>query len=155
MSEGGFVQVRLTSGSDVSTVDQVSLRYFFSTNQAQRDAATYAASDSSNSRLFAFADNGIFTIYARIIDKDGGFTDKQLVASVIGVAPTAVFNAPILVQQNAPVSLSFSGVADPGSADVTAGFRYSFAFDGLDSSLATSYASAGLSNTATMSPFSA
>jgi hypothetical protein len=46
--------------------------------------------------------------------------------TVNNVAPTAAFNAPASVDQNAALNLSLTNPVDPSSADTTAGFTYAF-----------------------------
>lgn len=67
------------------------------------------------------------TVRARIIDKDGGFTDSTVDVTVTNVAPTAAFNVvtakPI---ERAPVTVGFSNPSDPSQPDTAAGFTYAF-----------------------------
>src|SRR5262245_62144481 len=137
---------RSDSSGDVKGIQL--LRYSFAWNGIEASlATTYAAASAQSSSSFTFADNGTFPVKARVFDKDGGITTYSRTVTVNNVAPTAVFNAPHLVQQGAPVVLSFDNPTDAGSADKST-LRYSFAFDGLDTSLATDYAAASASNSA-------
>src|SRR5207244_1324230 len=85
INEGSNATATLGSPIDPSSVDAGSLHYFFSTSQASRDAATYGGSGASNTGSFATNDNGPVIIYARILDKDGGFTDYQTTVTVTNV----------------------------------------------------------------------
>jgi len=67
---------------------------------------------------------------------------------VYNVAPTAVFAATTPINEGGSSTLSLTSPFDPGSVDTAAGFRYSFACDGMDSSLAATYAAAGTTTTA-------
>ena len=57
-------------------------------------AGTYAAAGSASSASFTFDDNGSYTVYGRILDKDGGFTDYQTTVTVTNVPPTAGIAGP-------------------------------------------------------------
>ena len=60
------------------------------------------------------------------------------------MAPTATFTATSPINEGGSSTLSLTGAFDPSSADTAAGFHYSFACDGLDASLAATYATAGV-----------
>src|SRR5262249_41607030 len=60
---------------------------------------------------------------------------------VTNVAPSATLATTGVVNELAPVTVTFSNVTDPSSADTAAGFRYSFATSPT-TGLATSYATA-------------
>src|SRR2546426_11813991 len=82
------------SPSDPSSVDTAAgFRYAFSCTNGSLAAATYAAAGPSPSTSCAFADNGLFTVKGRIIDKDDGFTEYTAAVTVNNVAPTATFAA--------------------------------------------------------------
>src|ERR1700730_17364540 len=85
VDEGSPATVKFNNASDVSSVDRASLHFFFSTDKAARDSATYATSGATSSRDFTFNDNGSYTVYGRILDKDGGVTDKQTTVTVNNV----------------------------------------------------------------------
>ena len=87
VNEASAATVSLTGGTDASPVDAAALRYFFWTDQTARDAANYAAGSTSSSQAFTFNDNGDQTVYARVIDKDGGHSDYQTVVHVNNVKP--------------------------------------------------------------------
>src|SRR5262245_53687241 len=95
---------------------------------------------------FTFDDNGSYTVYGRVFDKDGGFTDYTTVVTVNDIAPTAHLSNNVLISEGSAVTLSFSDPSDPSSADTAAGFHYSFALS--SAALASSYASAGARPTA-------
>jgi Ca2+-binding RTX toxin-like protein len=84
-----------------------------------------------------------------VIDKDGGFTDYQIVVVVNNVAPTALlgFTGPAIAGRPVPVSLTQA--FDPSTPDQAAGFRYSFALS--PGSLALTYAAASVVNSTAFS----
>ncbi len=81
-------------------------------------------------------------------DGNGGISTTTFSLTVNNVAPSATFTATSPINEGSTSTLSLSSASDPSTADTAAGFRYSFACDGLDSSLATTYAAAGTSSTA-------
>ncbi len=118
VAEGGLVAVRLTGPADPSPADTLAgFRYSFART---RDAlaATYAAAGAQASQSFAFPDNGTYTVWARVIDQDGGFTDYPVAVTVTNAAPTvgliAAPTAPTAVGATVGASATFS---DPGTAD--------------------------------------
>src|SRR5262249_55350444 len=89
VDEGSTVSVRFSNSTDPSSVDAGSLHYFFSTIQAERDSATYESSGASAVTDFTFVDNGTYTVYGRILDKDDGYTDYETAVVINTMAPTA------------------------------------------------------------------
>ena len=67
---------------------------------------------------------------ARIIDKDGGFSEYTTDVTVNNVAPTATLGNNGPVNEGSSATVSFTSPSDPSSADTTAGFHYAFACDG-------------------------
>ncbi len=84
VDEGSTVTVSLSEGHDPSPVDQNSLHYFFSTDATARNNASYngIGSSSTFTHDFTFDDSGNYVVYARIIDKDGGYTDYDTTVTV-------------------------------------------------------------------------
>ena len=120
--EGSSTIVSLTGAADVSNAETSSLRFYFSLNAAARNASNYATSTSTNYQDMQFGDNGTFVVYARVLDKDGGFTDYQATVNVVNVAPT-----PTIVSISNPVrtglSINLVGSAtDPAGANDTLTF---------------------------------
>src|SRR5204862_128781 len=114
INEGGTATVSLSSPFDPSSVDSTSLHYFFSDDAAARNASTYGGSGTAASQNFTFGDDGSFIVYARIIDKDGGFTDYQTTVVVSNVATLLTVDAASVTVnegQTAANSGSYSDVA--------------------------------------------
>src|SRR5262249_34422692 len=119
VSEGGAVAASLTSPSDPSSADTAAgFHYSFALSSAGL-ASTYAAAGTANSASFAFDDGPADqTIYARIFDKDGGYTDYQTAVHVNNVAPSAVVLTPSATTINENQSITLSGTfRDPGTSD--------------------------------------
>ncbi len=63
---------------------------------------------------------------ARIIDKDGGYTEDTTTVTVANVAPSATPNAPASVNEGDTFTVSLDNPTDPSQADTAAGFTYTF-----------------------------
>jgi RHS repeat-associated protein len=147
VNEGSPTIVSLTNLLDVSAVDSAAgLHYSFATTIGDLKSS-YAAAMDGSSKTFTFTDNGSYTVYGRVFDKDGGFTDYNTIIVVNNVAPTAVMSNNGPVNAGLPVTVSLTGPVDPSIEDRTALFRYSFATN--PSGLAGSYLAASAFNTST------
>ena len=89
-------------------------------------AATYAGSGTGASTSCPFDDGRTTTVKARIIDKDGGFTEYTTTVTVNNVPPTATLSNNGPVNEGSAATFSFSNQFDPSSVDTTAGFHYAF-----------------------------
>ena len=140
VNEGSPVTVSLIDAFDPSSADTAAgFHYSFATSVGRLGDDVCGCRDGP-SRSFTFNDNGTPTVYGRIFDKDGGFTDYQTVVTVNNVAPTATIGNSGPVHEGNPVTVSLIDAFDPSSADTTAGFHYSFATS--SAGLATTYAGA-------------
>ena len=153
ISEGGSSSVSLSSPSDPSAADTTAgFKYSFACDGLVTSlASTYAAASASSSTSCSFDDNGSYTVRGRIFDKDDGFTSYTATVVVNNVAPTATFAATSPISEGGSSSVSLSSPSDPSAADTTAGFKYSFACDGLVTSLASTYAAASASSSTSCS----
>ena len=145
VNEGGSVSVSLTDGADASSIDAISLRYFFALTSAGRDVATYADSSASPSQSFTFNDDGSYTIYGRVIDKDGAYTDYETIVVVNNVAPTATFGGPATQLEGSTAAFSFTSAVDASSLDASS-LHFAFAID--PSPIADSYLAANAPSSA-------
>ena len=126
--EGGATGIDLTATD--SPGDMASgLRYFFTRNASERTGVTYdsVSSSATDTASFYHDDNGTYTVYIRVMDRDGGFTDYDYSYAVGSVAPTAspAQSGPIV--EGSSVLVSLDAATDPSLADRTAGLRYGFA----------------------------
>ncbi len=146
INEGGSVTVSFSGATDPSSADLAAgLHYSFALDPTAL-APYYSATGPTASATFTFDDNGSYTVYGRVYDKDGGSTDYTTLVVVNNVAPTATLSNNGPINEGSSATISFSTPSDPSNADTTAGFHYSFALD--PNALATSYASAGTSSSA-------
>jgi hypothetical protein len=129
--EGSHGTVNLTDPFDPSSADTLAgLTYSFDFNND--GAFEVVGSTSPTATVPAkFLDDGpgSQTILARIQDKDEAYTDYTTTISIENVAPTATLTNSGPVQQGTDGLVSFIGQHDPSSADVAAGFTYSYDFD--------------------------
>jgi hypothetical protein len=73
-----------------------------------------------------FSDNGSRVLTVEVDDGRGRTASATAALIVRNVAPTATFVAPTQANAGATFVLSLNGAADPSSADLAAGFAYSF-----------------------------
>ncbi len=77
--------VELINPSDPSRADTLAgFRYSFECTGASLAGATYANSSASATKSCSYASAGLYPVRARIIDKDGGFTESIAVVNVGG-----------------------------------------------------------------------
>lgn len=80
--------IMFSGPGDPSADDLARLRYAFSCTGASLDSSTYATSSTSPSTSCTFSTGGNATVRARVIDKDGGFSEYTTVVTVNAVRPT-------------------------------------------------------------------
>jgi len=97
----------------------------FSYDWAFGDGGTSSLPDAPH----AYADNGSYPV--QLIISDALLRDTaSTTATIANISPTATFNNPAgttPVNEGSPFTLSLTGIVDPSTVDVAAGF--SFAFD--------------------------
>jgi large repetitive protein len=125
--ENSPVTVSLINAFDPSPADTAAgLRYSFSLTQSGL-ASSYLAAGLSNSAQFTFPDGPSGqNVWARVIDKDGGFTDYVTTVIVTNVAPTATISTNGTLLPRQPVTVTLANVSDPSPVDSGVGFTYSF-----------------------------
>jgi hypothetical protein len=129
IDEGSSTTISFTAQLDPSSADTtVGFRYSFSTD-ATKLASTYAAAGTSSSQTIYFDDNGTIPVFARIFDKDGGYTQYETDVVVNSVAPTATFANDGPIDEGSSATISFTNPLDPSGADTAHGFHYSFSTD--------------------------
>ncbi len=148
INEGSSATITLM-GADASSVDATTLKYSLALS-AQGLAADYTAAASSNSGVFTFADDGTYTVYGRVYDKDGGTNTYSTMVVVNNVAPTGILQLSALtVTVGQSVTAQVNTQNDPGTIDIASGLRYSFAKS--ISTLATNYVDASAVSSETFS----
>jgi hypothetical protein len=80
---GGVVTVQATSPFDPSAADTAAgLHYAYALTAADVNTATYGSTSTTATASFPSLPAGNYTVYARVIDKDGGYTPYQVNVSV-------------------------------------------------------------------------
>jgi PKD repeat protein len=111
-NEGSAVTVSFGAVTDPGTLD--TFKYSFDWN----NDGTYEVVDQvASSADHTWYDNGVFTVKAKVSDKDGGFTAYTTAVTVNNVAPTVTITGP--KTWVVPIgSVTFAGsFTDPGTAD--------------------------------------
>ena len=143
VNEASPVNVSLTSPTDVSSADVTAgLRYSFATSPGAL-AATYAAAGVTNSGSFSFNDNGTYTVYGRVIDKDGGFNDYSTSVTVNNAAPAAGVSGPASLGRGGAGNFTFTA-SDPSAVDQAAGFTFTIDWNGDGSDIQVVNGASGL-----------
>ena len=133
VNEGTGVTVRVDAATDPSTPDQTAgFTYQYDFNYTGTFSADLTTTvNSAAVPVPNNLDNGdaTLTVAVRVYDRDGGFSEQLVQVGVLNVAPTAsVVADPVTI--GTPTSITLSNPNDPSSVDQTAGFLYSFDFNG-------------------------
>ena len=128
VAEGSAATISFSNPSDPSSADtSAGFHYAFSCDGTPLDGATYANSNADSSTTCTFDDGpSTHDVVARIIDKDGGYTERTTTVTVDNVKPTATLSAPSTVNEGDTFTVSLDNASDPSQADTAAGFTYSF-----------------------------
>ena len=135
ISEGGSATVSFTTPSDPSSADtSAGFHYAFACGNSSLAGATYAGSGSATTKRCTFNDDtdGPFTVRARIIDKDGGYTERTTTVAVTNVAPhitsftgSSYFYGPLSFLSNTASASKFNAAwTDNGTDTWTALLTY-------------------------------
>ncbi len=116
LTEGSSFTVALGGAADPSSTDLASLTYAFDCG----DGAGFRAASSASSVSCTTNDNGVRTVNARVMDKDGGATSYTGTVTVANAAPIITgFSTPAGSTTGAQVSVSFSDVGTADTHSVT------------------------------------
>ena len=125
--EGSPAHVAFSGASDPSTDDTAAgFHYAFDLNDDGTydiGDGTYANSPTSSSAPLPTADDGVITVAAAIIDRDGGITRRTTDVTVNNAAPTASIDAPSPTVAGAALEFTF-GASDPSPVDASDVFTY-------------------------------
>jgi ELWxxDGT repeat protein len=125
VAENSAVSVALSSAFDPSVSDTAAgFRYSYDfTNDGDFDDPGEALDVSSASWSYVFPDNGVYSVTARIADKDGDFTDYSTTVTVSNVVPSAGVLGPGIAVPGQPLIYQLTA-ADPSPADRASGFSF-------------------------------
>lgn len=118
VDEGDTATISLTNQNDVQADKDAGFRYAFACDGGPLDGATYAASGTSASTNCALEDSETQTVRARIIDKDGGYSEYTREVAINNISPngTIKINDGATATKSATVSLALSATDPlPGS----------------------------------------
>jgi len=129
VDEGSPVTVNFSDPSDPSPVDAAAgFHYSYALNSGDL-ATTYAAATDGASKEYTFADNGTYTVYGRIFDKDDGYTDYQTAVTVTNVPPTVAASGQSAVMLGDAFLLTLTTV-DVSPVDQAGTFSYRIDWNG-------------------------
>ncbi len=128
VNEGSTFSVAFGDATDPSPVDaQAGLRFVFDCAGGSLDGAGYSDGATDPGTSCSFDDGpATRTIRARVIDKDGGFSEQSVEVAVDNVAPEAAFAAPTEATEQDSFALALTDASDPSGADLAAGLAYAF-----------------------------
>src|SRR5207245_2820436 len=118
VNEASPATISFSAQFDPSSVDTTAgFHYAYSCTNGSLAAATYAGSGASATTTCTYADNGSFTVRARIIDKDGGFTEYTTAVTVNNLPPVVTAPANQTANEGASTSFGLGSFSDSGVND--------------------------------------
>jgi hypothetical protein len=88
VNEGSAAAVSFSDASDGSDADVAAgFRYTYALDPASLATTCSDAADGESTH-FIFGDNGSYTVYGRILDKDGGYSTYSTVVIVNNISPS-------------------------------------------------------------------
>src|SRR5204862_319432 len=87
----------------------------YSCSNGSLAGATYAGSGTSASTSCTYEDNGTYPVKARIIDKDGGYSEYTTAVVVRNVDPTVTAPADQSSDEGSSASFHLGSFSDPGA----------------------------------------
>ena len=87
-------------------------------------AVSYRIAGTSPTVTFLPQDNGTYTVFARILDKNDLYTDMTTVVVVSDVPPSATMASTGPIEEGGSVLVGLLGPNDPSPIDTVLGFHY-------------------------------
>jgi hypothetical protein len=116
--EGSPATISFTGQSDPSSADTAAgFHYAYACDNGSLATATYAGSGASASDSCTYADNGSYTVRARIIDKDGGFSEYTTVVSLTNAKPVLTKPTDDTGVEGTSKSFGLGSFSDAGTND--------------------------------------
>src|SRR5439155_24808345 len=149
INEGASATVSFSNKFDPSGPDTTAgFHYAYACDGSSLAGSTYAGSSAIDHTSCSFDDGpSSHTVKARILDKDGGFTEYTTDVTVKNVPPTADLANDGPINEGGSAMVTFSNPSDPSNADTAAGFRYAFSCGDGDLSGATYAGSSAIDQT--------
>ena len=127
VAEGAPATISWNGQSDPSAADTAAgFTYSYAC-----DGATFGPATADATATCTFADDGLYTVLARIADKDGDFTERTTDVAVENAAPTGELANDGPIGEGGSATISWTGQSDPSPEDTAAGFTYRYACDGV------------------------
>jgi hypothetical protein len=118
VDEGSPATISFSSQSDPSSADTTAgFHYAYSCTNASLAGATYAGSGTGATTTCTYPDNGTYTVRARIIDKDDGYSEYTTTVTVKNVAPSVTAAADQTADEGTSKSFNLGSFSDPGTND--------------------------------------
>jgi hypothetical protein len=120
VDEGSPATVSFSGQSDPSNADTAAgFHYAYSCTNASLSGSTYAGSGTAASTSCTYSDNvgSPYTVRARIIDKDGGYTEYTTNVTVRNVTPSVTAAANQAADEGTSKSFNLGSFSDPGTND--------------------------------------
>src|SRR5918911_1321556 len=118
VDEGSPATISFSNQHDASSADTAAgFHYAFACDNGSLAAATYGGSGTSDSTQCTFADDGTYPVRARIIDKDGGYSEYTTNVVVTNVPPLVTAAADQSSDEGASHSFALGSFSDPGTSD--------------------------------------
>src|SRR5205814_1547677 len=110
VDEGSAATISFSAQSDPSSADTAAgFHYSYDcTAGGSNLASSYATAGTSASSPCTFDDNGVYTVYGRIFDRNNGFSTYTTSVTVNNVPPTASLGNTGPVDEGSPATISFS-----------------------------------------------
>src|SRR5205085_1711458 len=116
VDEGSPATISFSNQSDPSSADTAAgFHYAFACDNGSLAGATYGGSGTSASTQCTFPDNGPYPVRARIIDKDGGFSEYTTNVVLTNVPPSLSCQSDQSSDEGASHSFSLGSFSDPGA----------------------------------------
>ncbi len=118
VNEGSPVTLTFSNQFDPSSVDTADGFHYDYASTESALTSSYASASTSASGQLTLNTFGPHTVWGRILDKDGGYTDYSTTVSVINVAPSnvTISGMPATAPEGPSITLT-GNFTDPGSAD--------------------------------------
>ena len=119
VSEGSPVTVNFSGQSDPSSADTTAgFHYAYSCSNGNLSGATYANSTADGaSKQCTFADNSSYTVKARILDKDGGYSERSTSVTVTNAKPVVIAPASQSANEGESKVFNLGSFSDAGVND--------------------------------------
>ena len=139
--EGSPATISFSGQGDPSTLDTVAgFHYAFACDNGSLAAATYANSSASSSTTCTFPDGpATYTVRARILDKDNGFSEYFTYVDVSNAAPVLTVNQTTVTVNEGTTATNSGTISDPGTDPLTIYTEYGSVTDNGNGTWSWSY----------------